>query len=129
MSTFAVFGMTRDVALAEARKTTKTTKPSGKVGCPPIDLKVAEWDEAVDKQAVKIMQGKKVRQLSPTFDAPQYAEQFVSLARKGGNCRDLRVRARCTLTDAEGNPLINKKTKAPRIGWVDYQPEMTPKVA
>ena len=96
---------------------------------PPIDLTVAEWDEAVHKQAVKIMQGKKVRQLSPTFDAPQYAEQFVSLARKGGNCRDLRVRARCTLTDAEGNPLINKKTKAPRIGWVDYQPEMTPKVA
>lgn len=35
MSTFAVFGMTRDVALAEARKITKTTKPSGKVGCPP----------------------------------------------------------------------------------------------
>ena len=129
MSTFAVFGMTRDVALAEARKTTKTTKPSGKVGCPPIDLTVAEWDEAVDKQAAKIMQGKKVRQLSPTFDAPQYAEQFVSLARKSGNCRDLRVRAKCTLTDAEGNPLINKKTKAPMIGWVDYQPEMTPKVA
>ncbi|MFJ7790682.1 hypothetical protein [Pseudomonas sp. NPDC096925] len=129
MSTFAVFGMTRDVALAEARKTTKTTKPSGKVGCPPIDLTVAELDEAVDKQALKIMQGKKVRQLSPTFDAPQYAEQFVSLARKGGNCRDLRIRARCNLTDAEGNPLIDKKTKAPKIGWVDYQPEMTPKVA
>jgi hypothetical protein len=35
MSTFAVFGMTADVALAEARKTVKTTKPSGKAGCPP----------------------------------------------------------------------------------------------
>lgn len=35
MSTFAVFGMTADVALAEARKITKTTKPSGKIGCPP----------------------------------------------------------------------------------------------
>lgn len=35
MSTFAVFGMTADVALAEARKTTKTTRPSGKAGCPP----------------------------------------------------------------------------------------------
>lgn len=31
MSTFAVFGMTADVALAEARKITKTTKASGKV--------------------------------------------------------------------------------------------------
>ncbi|MCY1426544.1 hypothetical protein D9M71_423670 [compost metagenome] len=35
MSAFAVFGMTADVALAEARKITKTTKPSGKAGCPP----------------------------------------------------------------------------------------------
>lgn len=32
MSTFAVFGMTANVALAEARKVTKTTKASGKVG-------------------------------------------------------------------------------------------------
>lgn len=31
MSTFAVFGMTADVALAEARK----TRPSGKAGRPP----------------------------------------------------------------------------------------------
>jgi len=78
---------------------------------------------------MKIMQGKKVRQLSPAFDAPQYAEQFVLLAQRCGSCRDLRVRAKCTLTDVEGNPLINKKTKAPRIGWVDYQPGMTPKAA
>jgi hypothetical protein len=35
MSTFAVFGMTADVALTEARKITKTTKPSGQAGCPP----------------------------------------------------------------------------------------------
>lgn len=36
MSTFAVFGMTADVALAEARKITKTTRPSGKAGAPPL---------------------------------------------------------------------------------------------
>lgn len=35
MSTFAVFGMTADVALAEARKITKTTRPNPKVGSPP----------------------------------------------------------------------------------------------
>ncbi len=34
MSTFAVFGMTRDVALAEAKKRVKTSKP-GKHGAPP----------------------------------------------------------------------------------------------
>ncbi|WP_449106728.1 hypothetical protein [Pseudomonas mohnii] len=49
MSTFAVFGMTADVALAEARKITKTTKPSGKIGCPPLELTIAEWELAVEQ--------------------------------------------------------------------------------
>lgn len=35
MSTFAVFGMTADVALAEARKTTPTKKPNPVPGRPP----------------------------------------------------------------------------------------------
>lgn len=35
MSTFAVFGMTAGVALTEARKITKTTRPSGKAVAPP----------------------------------------------------------------------------------------------
>lgn len=35
MSTFAVFGMTASAALAEAKKKTRTTRPSGKIGCPP----------------------------------------------------------------------------------------------
>ncbi|WP_238343367.1 hypothetical protein [Pseudomonas sp. RW3S2] len=95
----------------------------------PEEMSQGEWALAVEKAAAKIMRGTKVRQLSPVFDAPQYAEQFAALARKTGVCRDLRVRAKCTLTDSEGNPIINKKTKAPRIGWVDYLPEMTPKVA
>ncbi|KPA87336.1 hypothetical protein PF66_06159 [Pseudomonas asplenii] len=129
MSTFAVFGMTADVALAEARKTTPTKKPPLKQGAMPEEMSLGEWNSAVRKAADKIMRGTKVRQLSPVFDAPQYAEQFAALARKTGNCRDLRVRAKCALTDAEGNPIINKKTKAPRIGWVDYQPDMTPQVA
>ncbi|WP_460420778.1 hypothetical protein [Pseudomonas sp. ZL2] len=122
MSTFAVFGMTADVALAEARKTTKTTRPSGKAGCPPLELTLAEWNLAVEQQAAKIMAGEKVKQLSQMFDAPQYAQQFMELARKTGKCRDLRIRAKCEITDAEGRPVINKKTKAPKVGWTEYQP-------
>ncbi|WP_257645162.1 hypothetical protein [Pseudomonas putida] len=38
MSTFAVFGMTRDVALAEAKKRVKTSKP-GKHGAPPCSYR------------------------------------------------------------------------------------------
>lgn len=128
MSTFAVFGMTAGVALAEARKITKTTRPSGKAGAPPLDLTLAEWNEAVDKQAAAIFDGERVKQLSQLFDAPQYAQQFIELARKAGPCRDLRIRAKAVLTDAEGKPVINPKTKAPTIGWVDWHPS-TAKVA
>lgn len=120
MSTFAVFGMTADVALAEARKITKTTRPSGKAGAPPLELTLAEWNEAVEQQAAKIMAGEKVKQLSQMFDAPQYAQQFIELARKSGKCRDLRIRAKCEITDAQGKPVINPKTKLPRIGWTEY---------
>lgn len=35
MSTFAVFGMTADVALAEAKKITLNTRPSGNLNTPP----------------------------------------------------------------------------------------------
>ncbi len=70
MSTFAVFGMTAAVALAEARKRTKTTKASGKVGGASLQLTMAEWNEAVEKLAAKIMGGDRVKQLSHFFDAP-----------------------------------------------------------
>ncbi|MET3051888.1 hypothetical protein ABXV19_08685 [Pseudomonas alkylphenolica] len=72
--------------------------------------------------AAKIMAGEKVKQLSQMFDAPQYAQQFMELARKTGKCRDLRIRAKYEITDTEGKPVINKKTKAPRVGWIEYQP-------
>lgn len=128
MSTFAVFGMTAGVALAEARKITKTTRPSGKPGCPPLELTLPEWNEAVEKQAAAIFGGEKVKQLSQLFDAPQYAQQFIERARKAGPCRDLRIRAKAALTDTEGKPVINPKTKAPMVGWADWHPS-TAKVA
>lgn len=69
MSTFAVFGMTRDVAMAEAKKRVKTNKP-GKPGGPSIQLTPAQWEEAVAKYVDKLMGGEKVKQLSNMFDAP-----------------------------------------------------------
>ncbi|MOA41404.1 hypothetical protein D3C78_1633590 [compost metagenome] len=75
------------------------------------------------------MAGEKVKQLSQMFDAPQYAQQFMELARKTGQCRDLRIRAKCVITDAKGKPVINQKTKLPKVGWTDYLPQVTAQVA
>lgn len=122
MSTFAVFGMTAGVALAMARETTKTSR------LPTSGFTLADWNKAVEIQAAKIMSSARTKQLSQLFDAPQFAEQFMALARKTGDCRDLRIRAKCEITDAEGKPVINKKPKAPKVGWVDYLPEASPKV-
>ena len=129
MSTFAVFGMTRDVALAEAKKRTKGTRKNVKApgGVEPVPL--AEWLELVEKKTEQIMGGGTARQLSPLFDAPQYAEQFIELARKTIQCRDLRIRAKRVMTDADNKPIINPKTKAPKVGFCEWQPESKSRVA
>ncbi len=57
MSTFAVFGMTLDVAKTEARKKTAGTRKNPKApgGVEPIPE--AEWLELVAKRTEKIMGG------------------------------------------------------------------------
>ena len=57
MSTFAVFGMTRDVALAEVKKRTKGTRKNVKApgGVEPVPL--AEWLKLVEKKTAQIMGG------------------------------------------------------------------------
>lgn len=118
MSTFAVFGMTRELAQADARKNVKTTRktPQGEVA---IDM--SDWLQLCEKRADDIMAGAKTRQISPLFDAPQYAEQFIEIARKSCKCRDMHIKAKSVLKDAFGRPIINKKTGAPKVGWADYE--------
>lgn len=124
MSTFAVFGMTLDLANTEARKKTSGTRKNLKApgGVEPIPE--AEWLALVEKRVQKIMGGGTVRQLSPMFDAPQYAEQFIELARKTLKCRDMHIRAKAVLVDAKGKPIINPKTKAPKIGFSEWPPSL-----
>lgn len=129
MSTFAVFGMTRDVAMAEARRTVKTTRPDPKRTGHNIELTVDEWMLKVGLRADQIMGGARVKQLSPLFDAPQYAEQFIELARKSGKCRDMRIRTKAVLVDAKGKPIINPKTKAPRVGFAEWPPKQESQAA
>ncbi|GGL61752.1 hypothetical protein GCM10009091_49330 [Pseudomonas brenneri] len=72
--------------------------------------------------ALKKSPGDAVRQLSQRFDAPQYAEQFIELARKTTWCRDMQIRAKAVLMGAKGKPIINATTKTLKIGWADYAP-------
>jgi len=91
MSTFAVFGMTRPAAFAEAKKRIKGTRKNLQAPDGVEQIPLAEWLVMVEKKTEQIMGGT-VRQLSPLFYAPQYAEQFIELARKTLQCRDMRIR-------------------------------------
>ncbi|APV41828.1 hypothetical protein PFAS1_21700 [Pseudomonas frederiksbergensis] len=73
--------------------------------------------------------GGTVRQLSQLFDAPQYAEQFIELARKTLQCRDMRIRSKAVLTDAKSKPITNPKTKAPKVGFAEWSPKQESQAA
>lgn len=119
MSIFAVFGMTRDMALNDARNNIKTSRRTP-LREPPIPM--TEWLQLCEKAADQVMAGSKTKQLGQLFDTPQFAEQFIQVARKTLACRDLHIKAKVMLTDDKGNPVINKKTKAPKFWWRKFDP-------
>lgn len=107
MSTYAVFGMTEHFARDEARKKT-ATKSGGR------DLTEQEWLERVEARVQKIMEGKRIVQLSGMFDAPQFAEQFIRLMHSDNSARrDISIRARVRVSvDA-----AKKTKKAYQLKW------------
>jgi hypothetical protein len=67
MSTFAVFGMNEHFAREEAKRKVRAFKiEKGQ----RIELSMSQWLQAVEDRVVKIMDGKRVAQLSSMFDAP-----------------------------------------------------------
>ncbi|HXS04841.1 MAG TPA: hypothetical protein VN731_10220 [Rhodanobacter sp.] len=110
MSTFAVFGMTKTVAITEAQKKT----PAGA-------MSETQWLKKVDETVETIMRGKRVKQLSAAFDAPQFAEEFMHIALRMEVCRDMSVKARQVVTDAHGKPVYTKRGKSPKKAWLPYQ--------
>lgn len=79
---FRVYGMTEHEARRIAERST-----------PPSSLKTPdEWQKVVDEKIEKLMGSKRQAPLSPIYDAPQFCEEFIALARRAGRCRGLHVR-------------------------------------
>jgi len=117
MSTFAVFGMTRTLALAEARKKVSTMKGEGR---DRVHLTPDQWEDECQKYADKIMAGAKVTKLTTPFDAPQFAAEYAGLLKKVGNCRDLRVKANAPVKLPNGNEMRNPKSGKVKMAWQDW---------
>jgi len=93
---FRVYGMTEH----EARRIAERSTPPNSVGTPK------EWDEVVAKKMEMIMESKRQAALSAIYDAPQFCEEFIALARRSGRCRGVHVRrpVRVTVT-RRGKPV------------------------
>ncbi|MGO3214802.1 MAG: hypothetical protein ACTIJ4_01730 [Halomonas sp.] len=81
MSSFRVYGMTECKALQLARAST----------APKSAESVSEFEDRVTERFNQIMEGKRNVPLSQPFDAPQFARQFIEMAKRSGRARDLRV--------------------------------------
>jgi ribosomal protein L5 len=117
MSTFAVFGMNEHFAREEAKRKVRDFKiKKGQ----RIELSVSQWLQAVEDRVIKIMNGKRVVQLSSMFDAPQYAANYAERIRKLGRCRDVIIRAKVKVPQND----VRRKS-AMKLSWVDYSIEST----
>lgn len=114
MSSFAVFLMTRDVAMADHKKRTKGTRKNVNAPCGVEPIPHTEWLDFIEKKAELIMRGT-VRQLSPLFDAPQYGQKLIELTRKNIQCRNLSIRAKRAMAHADNKPIVHPKTLTPKV--------------
>jgi hypothetical protein len=115
MSTFAVFGMNENFAREEAKKKVRDFRvEKGR----RIDLTMSQWLQAVEDRVIKVMDGKRVVQLSCAYDAPQFASEYAEMVRRNGRCRDVRIRAKTKV------PATNTRAKsATKLSWTDYTVE------
>lgn len=103
MSTFVVFGMTRSMAVSIAKKKVSEHKKTQD-----------QWMAAVNEMADEILANQKlVKQLSDYFDAPQFSQDFMALARKTDDGTRLEIRYK-----KESG--ISKKTGRPIKKWAVY---------
>ena len=116
MSVFAVWGMTYAHAFGMAQKKTKTVDQNDDV------IPESEWLKRCHEAAEAIMAGETIKQLSTKFDAPQFAQEFIDIARRMQRHRDLQIRVWKPLADDKGRPIYGKNSKKPRMGWLAYVP-------
>lgn len=79
---FRVYGMTESKALQLARQNT----------FPLSGESLADFEKRIQKRFNKTMESKRKVPLSKAFDAPQFANQFIFLAKRSGHARDLHIR-------------------------------------
>ena len=113
MSGFCVFGVSR----ANCKQRAERAVPSSRF------LTVDEYAQRVAEIERELFSAEaRPRQISPVFDAPQFAEEWIAVALKTEDIKSPKIMVRGVNTDRRGNQKVNKKG-IPVISWVPYEPQ------
>jgi hypothetical protein len=80
-----------------------------------------EYERELHDKADSLFETMKPMQISPAFDAPQFAHDWVAVAARTVKCRALEVMARTPKTDKNGQVMRSKRTRQPMLTWRPYQ--------
>lgn len=116
MSTFVVFGVCmEDCKLAAFWKV--------KTYCKVLKRNFTEQEHAekVNLLAEELYRDlAKPKQISSPFDAPQFANDFIELAKKSLQAHTLKIMVKAPKIDDKGKPM-KKKNGLPLLGWTEYK--------
>ena len=107
-------------AIKQRRKREKETAKNTALGIEKFTGEFAGVFKPDLKRVIKMMDGKRVAQLSSMFDAPQCTAEYAERIRKLGRCRDVIIRAKIKLPQNDA-----KRKSATKLSWMDYSPEST----
>lgn len=102
MGGFAVFGMSRSVAKQRAERKVDAYDAEKK-----RPLSIAEYKDAIEAMANEVFESKARTQISPEFDAPQFCEEWMTLAH--GQIKGAQI--------MQKKSLIDPKTLKPSFKW------------
>jgi hypothetical protein len=105
------------VARERAEKRVSTIDPATRKPMSEVD-----WRAKVEEQAVEIFASMSPVQVSAAFDAPQFCDEWISVARPTGLYEGYVVKCRGVARDKKGNPKISKTKGTELITWVIYDP-------
>ena len=119
MSGFCVFGLSFNKCIEKAEKMVPVSiKSNGKSFC-IIQSKHSAYSILL---ADKLFKDDEVRltKISPAFDAPQFAKEWMDIATKTNQARRMKIMVKGKKVDAKGADVIRKGAAV--IVWIDYQP-------
>lgn len=117
MTAFCVFASSMPVAIERAEKRVDLIDPVTRKR-----RTESEWRALVSDAARAIFAKMKPVQVSPAFDAPQFAEEWIDLARATGDYDGYAIKCRGISRDKTGSPKISKTSGLEIIAWVNYEP-------